>query len=182
MSGFEPLRTQTFPYSQDVALRLSSYEGPEDNDVVYNERTHPGGYHAMSPPEDTPFELEADYDDRPQRPGYNLMPPPTAASEDSRVTLFYHGYTTDENRHWVDDEVLSSGDETVRNDRDEGYTDRTPMVMEAALPSGSPNEPEPEQEKDSNLISWTGPDDPLHPHNWCVLEGMSHSTRSCDTG
>lgn len=166
MARFEPARTQTFPHSQDVGVRPSTHEGPEDDDVVYIDRTHPGGYHVVSPPGDHPLELEAGYSDHGRLSGYNLVPPPTAASEDSRVTLFYHGYTTDENRHWVDDEVLSSGDETARNDRDDGYTDRTPMVMEAALPAGSPDESGPESEKDASLITWTAPDDPLHPHNW----------------
>lgn len=167
MARFEPARTQTFPYSQDVGVRPSTQEGPEDNDIVYNDRTHPGGYHAMSPPDDQTLELEAGHKEDSRLAGYHLVPPPTAASEDSRLTLFYHGYTTDENRHWVyDEEVLSSGDETARNDRDDEYTDRTPMVMEAALPAGSPDESGPESEKDPNLITWSGPDDPLHPHNW----------------
>lgn len=170
MARFEPVRTQTFPYSEDLGTRPSrpsAYEGPDDNDIVYDERSHPGGYHAVTAPNIDPGELEAGYVDPTRLSAYNLAPPPTADSEDSRVTLFYHGYTRDENRHWIDEEVLSSGDETVQlNDRDEGYTDRTPMVSEAALPAGSPNGPEPESEKDPNLITWTGPDDPLNPHNW----------------
>ena len=146
--------------------RPSSYEGPEDNDIVYSERSHPGGYHAISPSDLPHSELEAGESDRLHPSGgYGLVPPPTAASEDSRVTLFYHGYTTDENRHWIDEEVLSSGDEqTVQNDRDDGYTDRTPVILEAAVPAGSPDEPN--AGKDPNLVTWAGPDDPLHPHNW----------------
>lgn len=185
MARFEPVRQQTFPYSEDVGVRPSTHEGPDDNDIVFNERSHPGRYHAISPMDDRPLELEAGYntayntayntgydtgyDRRSYVSGFDVIPPPAAASEQSRVTLFYHGYTTDENRHWIDDDVLSSGDETVRNAPDDGYNDRTPMVMEAALPAGSTQEQEVEEAKkaeDPNLITWSGPDDPLHPHNW----------------
>lgn len=168
MARFEPVRTETFPYSQDVGVRPSTHEGPEDNDIVYTERTHPTYYHAMSPPNEAPLELEAGYDQPVGLDGYGPLPlpPRTAASEESRVTLFYHGYGSDENRHWVDEEVMSSGDETVHEDRNGGYTDRTPMITEAAPPATSDDSPEPAPEKDPNLVTWSGPDDPLHPHNW----------------
>ena len=130
-----PLRSSTFPRSRDISI--SSHELPDD-DAEYVRR-HPGEYEPILPP--------------------------TATSEDSRVTLFYHGYATHENRHWVDDEVLSSGDETVRNEREDAYTERTPMALEAQVPSGAPAELG-ASESDPNLIDWTGPDDPLHPHNW----------------
>lgn len=167
MARFEPVRTQTFPYSQDLSTRASSYEGPDDNHAVYNGRSHPGGFRELSRHDAQSGELEAGTVSRGHLTADDhLVPPPTAASEDSRVTLFYHGYTTDENRHWIDEEALSSGDETARNDRDDGFTDATPMVPEAAAPAGSPSDDKPEAEKDPNLITWTGPDDPLHPHNW----------------
>lgn len=195
MARFEPVRQYTLPYSQNVAARPSSMEVSEDNDIVYNERSHPGecqpisplsnysdngrfgrprsqsrlpgDFHARTPSVDAPVERDAGGTERGHLSASNLAPPPTAASEDSRVTLFHHGYTTGENRHWVDEEVLSSGDETVQyNDRDEGFTERKPTVLEAAVPAGSAHEREPESKKDPNLITWTGPDDPLHPHNW----------------
>lgn len=167
MSRFEPVRTQTFSYSQDVgSTRPSSYEGPGDNDIVYSERSHPGGYHAMSPPDIRYSELEATQSNRlSSTEVYHVVPPPTATSEDSRITLFYHGYTIDENRHWTEEEALTSSAHSISHaGHNDGHTDRTPMVVEAALPAGSPEEAT--QEKDPYLVVWTGLDDPLHPHNW----------------
>lgn len=167
MLRFEPVRKQTFPYSQDVgSTKPSFYEGRGDNDIVYSEGSHPGSYHAISTPAFPYSELEATQSNCvPSTELYQMVPPPTATSEDSRVTLFYHGYTTDTNRHWTDEEALTSGYQSILHaGHNNGYTDHTPTALEATLPAGSPEKHT--ESKDPNLVTWTGPDDPLHPHNW----------------